>query len=288
MMYMKMIQSAAILSAVCFFGANAPSMWAQDNGTDGPPKILVVQRELIKPGTAGAMHVKSEAAFLQAMANAKATPRYLALTSLSGVSRALFFSGYSSMDAWEQESKSVNMNVALSTALDRANVADGDLLTEFAQSVWLRRDELSMNMGNLGGDRYMEITQFMVRPGHKQQWDELVKLVMAGYKKGLPDASWAMFQQLYGTNSNAFLVIGKLKSMSEVDQHLGTQKQFADAMGEDGMKKLEELESECVESEQTNLFAFNPNMSYPPEAWTKAEPDYWKQPKASTAKNVGQ
>jgi hypothetical protein len=283
MVFVKMLRSAAILSAVCFFGANAPSTWAQDNGTDGPPKILVIQREFLKPGRNGAVHVKSEAGFIHALANAKATPRYLAMTSLSGASRALFFSGYPSLSAWEEESKSVYTNAALAAAMDRVNLADGDLLSEFDQSVWSRRDDLSFNMGNLQGDRYMELIQFVVRPGHMHQWEELVKMVQAGYKKGLPDANWATFQMLYGNGGNAFLVVTKLKSLAEADQNLASDSKFADAMGEDGMQKLEELEAACIESRQTNLFAFSPEMSYPPDAWTKAEPDYWKQPKVAPA-----
>jgi hypothetical protein len=54
------------------------------------------------------------------------------------------------------------------------------------------------------------------------------------------------------------------------------------------MKKLSELEAASVESRVTNLFAFSPEMSYPPDAWTKAEPDYWKQPKAAAAKKAAQ
>ena len=49
MTLVKMMRCAAILSVVCFFGANAPSTFAQDNGTNGPPKILVIQRELSNP-----------------------------------------------------------------------------------------------------------------------------------------------------------------------------------------------------------------------------------------------
>jgi hypothetical protein len=41
------------------------------------------------------------------------------------------------------------------------------------------------------------------------------------------------------------------------------------------MKKLDELEAACVESRQTNLFVIDPKMSYPPEAWVKADPDFW-------------
>jgi hypothetical protein len=60
-------------------------------------------------------------------------------------------------------------------------------------------------------------------------------------------------------------------------------KQFAENMGGEGMKKLSELESSAVEFTQTNLFLFNPAMSYPPDAWVKADPEFWK-PKAAPAK----
>jgi hypothetical protein len=289
MMFVNMIRSAAILSAVCFFGASAPSIWAQDNGTDGPPKILEIQREFLKPGRNGAVHVKSEAGFIHALANAKATPRYLAMTSLSGKPRALFFSGYALLSAWEEETKSVYKNATLAAAMDRVNLADGDLLTEFDESLLSRRDDLSFNMGNLQGDRYMEIIQFAIRPGHTRDWEEVVKMVQAGYKKGLPDANWAMFQMLYGSGGDTYIAVVKYKSLGEADQSLASDSKFADALGEGGMNKLEELEAKCVESRQTNIFAFSPEMSYPPDAWTKAEPDYWKQPKtAAAAKKAAQ
>ena len=52
--------------------------------------------------------------------------------------------------------------------------------------------------------------------------------------------------------------------------------QFVAAMGEDGMKKLEELVGASVESSQHQLFAFNPRMSYVPDEWIKGDPDFWK------------
>ena len=53
-----------------------------------------------------------------------------------------------------------------------------------------------------------------------------------------------------------------------------------DAIGEGGMKKIRELTAACVEAEQTNLFQFNPKMSYPAPEWIKADPEFWK-PKAA-------
>jgi hypothetical protein len=57
-------------------------------------------------------------------------------------------------------------------------------------------------------------------------------------------------------------------------------------MGPDGMKKLSELSAACIESSQTNLFQFNPKMSYPPEEWIKADPGFWKPTMAAAAKKT--
>ena len=58
------------------------------------------------------------------------------------------------------------------------------------------------------------------------------------------------------------------------------QKDFAAAMGEDGMKKLDELAAVAIESSESNLFMFNPKMSYVSDDWVKADPEFWK-PKAA-------
>jgi len=249
---------------------------AQDDGVNGPPKVLVIQRELLKPGRSGGMHEKSESAFVGAVKANHLDIHYLALTSLSGPDRALFLSGYPSVAAWEEERKATSRNAAGSAALDRADVADGDLLTEQAQSVWRLNDEMSLNENGLHGDRYMEIEQFKIKPGHTAQWEELVKLVKEGYEKGIPDASWDTFEQVFGPAGNGYIVIVKLKSLAEVDEHHAGGKAFVDALGKEGMKKLDELTAACVESQETNLFAFSPKMSSPQEAWVKDEPDYWK------------
>ena len=68
---------------------------------------------------------------------------------------------------------SIASDVTLSAALDRASVADGDLLTESDTSTWVRRDDLSLNPGFRAGSHLLEISQFHVRPGHFKEWEEL-------------------------------------------------------------------------------------------------------------------
>jgi hypothetical protein len=257
------------------------------NVMDGPPKVLVIEREFLKPGKSGSSHEKTESNFVRAFTAAKSKSYYFGMDSLSGPSRSLFFLAFPSFEAWEKDTLANRKNATLSAAVDHASNVDGELLSAYEQTAWVLREDLSLNTGNLVGKRYMEITQIIVRPGHNQDIEELAKLYLDTYKKAIPTANWAAFELNYGTAPNgassggAFLFITTLKSLSEADRELGEGKQFMDALGSNGRKHLSEL-STGAESIQTNLFEFNPKISYPPDEWIKTEPDFWK-PKPAAA-----
>ena len=83
----------------------------------------------------------------------------------------------------------------------------------------------------------------------------MVKIVKAGYEKAVPGAHWGMFQEVYGGDGGTYLVLTAHKSLAEIDQGFADDKQFEAALGEDGMKKLDELYGASVESSQQQLFA---------------------------------
>ena len=242
-----------------------------------PPKVLVVMREFVKPGKSGSLHEKSESAFVQAMTAAKWPTHYFAADSMSGQSRSLFFVGYDSLEAWEKDNLATQANSTLAAALDSAAIADGDLLTEYDTNVAVYRDDLSFGAGvNIAQMRYFEITRFVVRPGHEKEWEALVKEYISGYSKAVPDAHWAIFESVYGQdNGGVFLLFNPMKSLAETDRSFADSKKFAAALGESGMKKVEDMAASCIESTQTNLFLFNPKLSYPDDAWVKADPAFW-------------
>jgi len=275
-----MKQFNGIVVALCLFFGMACLASAQENKSMGnhPPKILTITREFVKAGRQGFAHDKSESMFVSAMAAAKWPTHYLAMDSVSGKPRSLFFTGYDSFAAWEKDVQGQQKNTTLSTALDRANEADGALLDSTETSAFFYREDQSFNatvdIPHMG---YFEIVAFRVRPGHEKDWDDAVKLVKDAYAKGLPDAHWAIYQAVYAPAGGAqYIVITPMKSMAEIDTAFSNLPKFTAAMGTDGMKKLNELSASAIEESATNLFAFSPKKSYVEEDWIKEDPGFWK------------
>jgi hypothetical protein len=274
---------SGVMAGLCLFFGMACIASAQESKSMGqkPPKILTITREFVKPGKSGNAHEKTESMFVSAMATAKWPTHYLAMDSVSGKPRSLFFAGYESFEAWEKDVRAQEKNATLSAALDRANEADGALLDSTESSAFLYREDQSYNAPvDIPHMRYFEIEVFKIRPGHEKDWEDAVKLVTAAYAKAVPDAHWATYEEVYGTPGGEYIVITPMKSASEIDTAFANYPKFMAAMGADGMKKLSELSASAIEESMTNLFVFSPKKSYVGEDWVKADPDFWK-PKAS-------
>lgn len=250
-----------------------PSAHAQQPTDAG--RVLVIQREFVKPGRDGAPHEATEAAYMRAAAAGKAKMHYVALNSMTGATRALFLSEYSSFAAWDAEHKSVGP--ALAAALDKANVADGDLLAATDASVWFRRDDVSTNVsGPPVGTRFLEVSQYIVKPGHEHDFEELAKMYTEAARNN-SEMHWTMYQLAYGSvEGPAFLVFTAIKSGEEMDAGMLAGKKFGETLTEEQRRKMAQLESDSIASEMTNLFSVNPRMSIPPESVVAAEPAFWK------------
>lgn len=262
--------------ALCVVSVMACVTAAQEKSS-GIPKVLTIQREFVKPGRGGMIHDKTESAFVDAMRQAKWPTYYEALESLSGPTRVLFLTRYESFEAWQKDEDAVGKNTGLAASLDRASMADGQLLDSADQGVFYFHEEMSLRpRTDVSTFRYFEITVFHVKPGKDKEWEEVVKMAKAGYEKGVPDAHWGMFEEIYGGDAGIYILMTGHKSMSEIDKGFAEGKQFEAVMGEEGMKKLNEMFASCVSATQSQLFEVNPHMSYVSEDWIKADPDLWK------------
>jgi hypothetical protein len=277
---------SSCLLGLSLVAVSACSSAAQEKqaGDASAMKVLQITREFTKPGKAGMVHDKAESAFVQAMTRAKAPTHYLGMTSLSGKQRALFLTWYPSFEAWDKDMAAVAKNTTLAAALDRAGMADGELLDSIDQGVFLRRDDLSLRpRKDISQMRYMEIYAAHVRPGHEKEWIQALKMINAGFEKAVPEAHWATFEQVYGSaEGTTYLFLTSRKSLAEVDHAAEEGKKFEAAMGEDSLKKLDELIAASETSYTQQLFVFDPHMSFVSDEWVKSDPDFW-HPKAAAA-----
>ena len=260
----------------------SPVLNAQTAPDDGPPNVLVIHREYLKPGKGGQLHERSESAFVHALADAKSPSHYFALDSLSGPSRSLFLFSYDSFADWEKQTAATSSNAALGAKLDQASLMDGDLLTGYDAGVMTLRPDLSLNKGSIDGARYFEITVFVVKPGHVHDFKELAKLYIETYRKVAPQTHWDTFEVMYGSpvpttaGGDVFLVFNLMKSLAETDKSIQDSDKFASELGATGMQKVSELTAASIQLSTTNLFVINPRESNPPSEWIKKDPGFWK------------
>ena len=262
---------------------------AQDSTPMKPPAVIQITREWLKPGKSGSVHDKSEAAFVAAMNKGKIQGHYIALNSMSGKSRALYIQRYDSYGAWESDNKLIDKNAALAAELDRATLADGELLDGLDQAVLTYVDEMSYHpRPDFSHARYYEITSFHVRPGHSREWHQATKMYKEACEKAGMDVHWGMYQVVFGADGGTYIALTHRDSLAELDKEMASDKKFVEAMGgEEGMNKFDELYGQAVDSSHSELFSINPKQSYVDEATIKADPDFWKpkaaSPKATTA-----
>lgn len=262
--------------AICLYIHGAVQASGQTPAPEGPPKIILIYREELKPGK-GAMHEKVEADYVQAFARSKTPINYLAMTSASGPSEAWFVEAHDSFAEIENWGKEVDKRPALSAELKQLDQRDGELRSNQRIIVATYREELSYRAGvNIPQMRYFNITTIRVRPGHEQDFTEARKIVNAAHEKANMDEHWAVFQVVSGAPSGTYLIFLPMKSMKELDVAQEIHgKPYQDALGEDNQKKLRELASAGFLSSETSLFAFSPKMSHVPKDFAAADPDFW-------------
>jgi hypothetical protein len=258
---------------------------AQPAASSGPPKILQIFREEVKPGKTAA-HQKVEVGWPRAFAQAKWPVYYLAATSVTGPSEAWFLTGYPSYAAYEADQQNLEKASALFAETQRLSALDGELLTQGRGMLATFRDDLSYNTGgNLAKMRYFTITVTRVRPGHDAEFVEGRKLVKAAHEKaGLSDPA-AIYQVTAGAPGGTYLVLVARASLEELDRNEAIHGDaYRQALGgEAGQKRLAELQSSALLSSDSNHFAFSPAMSYASPQMIAGDPAYWTPKPAAAA-----
>ncbi len=285
----KILFAVAVLALVVSATVTVPPVAAQsstDSASSGPPPVLQMFREEVKPGK-GPLHAKTEAAFLAAYKKANLKYYYLGTTTMTGPSEAWFLSAYASMEDVEKANLAFEANKAVQAELDRANVLDGDLLTNVRSTYLFYNKELSYRPDfNVGEYKYFMVDTYRLKLGHYEKFAELRKAVNAAHEKANIDEHMLVYNVGLGAPTGTVMVFQPLKSLKEFDDFAKTHGKgsaYYEVVGDAGRKMFTEFAREDEQFSVRDFLAFSPRMSFLSEKVVAANPSYWK-PKAEMAK----
>ena len=263
--------------------AASPLLAQSPPPNSGPPKVLQILREEVKAGRAAA-HQKWEMGWPRAFAKANWPTNYLTVVSVTGPSEAWFMTGYESFAAWGKDTEALDRSGAFKTEYDRLSEGDAQFLSGGRTIVGAFREDLSTPVPVvLPKMRYFRVLTFRVRPGHESDFTDSAKTIRAAYEKANVQLAWATYQIVSGMATPTYMVFLPMKSLDEIDTGLANSKKLADAQGEETQKKMAKMSADGYISVETNIYAFDPKMSYPAKDFAAADPEFWN-PKPAPAK----
>lgn len=264
-----------LIAGSCLF--TAPTTFAQDQSSQvtNPPKYLFFTNEAEKPGVSQA-HEQNEAEMARALRDANSSFHALALEAITGSPRVLFVHGFASFADLEKEHKEMTANSSLMATLNTDGKTDGSFLEDTANSIYKYREDLSLRGPvDVPQMRVFELTLYHVRAGHVHDFETLAKEYAKAFDS-MTSVHWAVFEKMYGKSKGAtFLVATPMKSMDDVDQAQLDEAKLPSTMSAEQMQSLRELTAHAIESFESNLFAVSRKMSYEPDSWATASPDFW-------------
>jgi hypothetical protein len=261
-----------LLFASCSFNA-VPAASAQDQSpqAQGPSKYLVLTDVEFKPEQ-GAAYEKLESDEAQALGAANAPNHHIAMWAITGGSHVVYLHSSDSFADLQKDHEAIMAMSKLTDTLKSDNLQEAALVADKHTSVYSYEPDLSLNAhADLSKMRFMRIIIFHVRRGHDQDFKDVAKQFIKAYQTALPEAHWAMFEKRYGVGSdNTYILATALNSLSDVDVMRDNGKKFDAAVGADQLKTLHTGMDAAVESSESDLFAFSPQMSYVPSDWDQS------------------
>ena len=282
---------------VCVLGTlilSATAALAQE--PPGPPKVIALAREEIKPGRAAA-HARSVGTFIAAIGRANAPLYRIALTPLSGDDNAVVyvqaFGSFAEVEAaHKQFEETVAANAAFKADLERLDREEVDQHASQRTAYYTLRADLSYhphNVEQVGRSRFFSINTTRIKPGRAPDYVDYLKSLNAAREKAGIDAHTAVYQVLSGAGNGTFLSFTSLRSLADIDDIRQKAEQQQKALdealgGADVVKQRRMLISEIVADGYNTIYAMDPSLSRPTALIAAADPDFWNPKPAAASK----
>ena len=262
---------------------------AQTPERSGPPPVLLIVREDIKPGMMG-IHNRHSTEYA-GIFNKLQTPNHrIALVPVAGSeNEVIYLTGAGTFAELESIQKTTDDRMSavggnMKADLDRLDKEAPALHAGMRDMLAVFRPDLSYGPGvNISTMRYMVVTTVRVRPGQEDQYAEyLNNVAKVARDKAKAELHIAAFQIIAGSPSTTYMFFRLMKSLGEYDLRIGPR--VREAMSDDQKKKADKLIGETVQFTETSVYAFNPQMSYVSKEMIAGDPTFWNRKAEMAAK----
>ncbi|MDQ2977050.1 MAG: hypothetical protein M3R69_16770 [Acidobacteriota bacterium] len=247
----------------------------------GPPKVVLIVREEIKPGMMPA-HNKHSASYASLFRKLQ-TPNYrIALLPVAGSENEVIY--LNPLESFAQLQGTTEATDKKMEGLTGSMKAESDRLTKEAPELHAgMRDMLGVLRPELGYGgpvdiskmRFFSVTTVRVRPGHDAQYNDYVQKVLnvARQKAKVDNLHLASFQIISGAPAGTYMFFRPMGSLAEMD--VPTAMRVRAAMSDDTKKDADKAASDAIISSENSTYWINPNMSYVPPPMAAGDPAFW-------------
>lgn len=280
---MPMKKSLLLVATLVFISGPYAAFAQTPSERQGPPPVLLIVREDIKPGMM-ARHNRHSVTYAGIFSKVGATNHRIAMTPVAGSeNEVLYITPAGSFAELEKISADADKrmstaNASISAEIDRLDKEAPDLHAGMRDLMAAYRPELSYNPGvNIAEMRYFAVTTVRIRPGQEDLYADLIRNVTnVAREKVKAELHVAAFQVIAGMPGTTYMFFRPMKSLGEYDLRIGPR--VREAMTDDQKKKADKLAADSVISSETIIYAFNPRMSFMPKEFIARDPAFWNPP----------
>jgi hypothetical protein len=304
-----MKKSLFLLSALCLLLAASQALAQNDGG--GPPKYFLIEREVLKPGTAPA-HERESNNFARLLSNARGVAgetRYyrVGMTPVAGnQNEVIYVFPFNTLDdiakynadieRWMSRPGDQNAfytRIAAEHATPHPGTNDDFHALQTSMIAELV-PELSYNeRPNPGVMRYVEMTTWRVKPGQDANFIKAGQMVVNAHRQAKNDIHFITYRVLGGALGGTYVTLTTFRTLSELTPSEAERMAWGKAMG-DKMSELQKLTGKVFTNMETSVYAVRPTMSAVPDFFMQDSGDraFWmttmpEPPATATASNGG-
>jgi len=240
-----------------------------------PPNILSIQTDTIKPYE-DAPYDKLASEYPALSRQLNDPTHVLGMEALTGASRAIYLSSFDSYAALQANEEWMLGDAATDAKFDALDARVAPYVSEIQHSIWHYHPDLSNNVAgaDIPHSHYWEVIIYHMRPGHDDQFQQLMKLRHDASVKIGQNTPWVTYEGVKGV-TDAYLVLVPMASLKDEDTGLAHEKDFEAALGNDGRDQMNKLSDASVTSVDGDVWMVIPEWSYVEKSWIDADPQFW-------------